>query len=94
MEELEDRLGERMEGLLERIQSTQGDISSSGSAGTAAAAGVNGIVGEGPQVIGSVSWDNPTDDFGEDADAIYDEEMFDDTGEGMGVEGDLDVDDD
>ena len=90
MEELEDRLGERMEGLLERIQSTQGDVSS----GSAGATGMNGIVGEDPQVIGSVSWDNPTDVFEEDADAIYDEEMFDDTGEGMGVEGDLDVDDD
>ena len=95
MEELEDRLGDRMEGLLERIQSIQGDIvSSSASAGTAAP-GVNGIVGgEDAQVIGSVSWDNPADDFGEDADAIYDEEMFDDTGEGLGVEGDLDVEDD
>ncbi|RXW23786.1 hypothetical protein EST38_g2067 [Candolleomyces aberdarensis] len=97
VEELEDRLGDRMEGLLERIQSIQGEISSSASAGTAAAtaaAGVNGIVGEDPQVIGSVSWDNPTDDFGEDADAIYDEEMFDDSGEGVGVEGDLDLEDD
>ncbi|KAJ2919211.1 hypothetical protein MD484_g1272, partial [Candolleomyces efflorescens] len=55
---------------------------------------MNGIVGEDPQVIGSVPWDNPADVFEEDADAIYDEEMFDDTGEGMGVEGDLDVDDD
>lgn len=31
---------------------------------------------------------------GEDADGIIDEDMFDDTGEGAGVEGDLDVDDD
>jgi hypothetical protein len=30
----------------------------------------------------------------EDADAIYDEEIYDDTGAGIGVEGDLEMDDD
>jgi len=38
-------------------------------------------------VVDEEQWD-------EDADAIYDEEVFDDTGAGIGVEGDLEMDDD
>ena len=38
-------------------------------------------------VVDEEQWD-------EDADAIYDEEIFDDTGAGIGVEGDLEMDDD
>jgi len=38
-------------------------------------------------VVEEEQWD-------EDADAIYDEEIYDDTGAGIGVEGDLEMDDD
>ena len=83
MEELEDRLGDRMDELTERIQEIQG--------APAPVPQVNGI--EEPKVEeGVTSWTNPaTEGFGEDEDAVYDEEMFEDAGEGAGVEGDLDV---
>ncbi|KAJ3535435.1 hypothetical protein NMY22_g6489 [Coprinellus aureogranulatus] len=85
VEELEDRLGDRMDELTERIQEIQGTADASASQ-------VNGTVGE---EEGVTSWNNPADDgFGDDEDAAYDEEMFDDTGEGAGVEGDLDVEED
>lgn len=85
MEELEDRLGDRMDELTERIQEIQ----------ATATPQVNGVVVEEPKLEeGAASWNNPAaDGFGEE-DAVYDEEMFDDTGEGAGVEGDLDVEDD
>jgi len=38
-------------------------------------------------VVEEEQWD-------EDADAIYDEEIYDDTGAGIGVEGDLEMNDD
>lgn len=38
--------------------------------------------------------EEPEQQWDEDADAIYDEEYFDDTGGGAGVEGDLEMDDD
>lgn len=34
------------------------------------------------------------DTWDEDADAVYDEELYDDTGAGAGVEGDLEMDED
>ncbi|TEB39978.1 hypothetical protein FA13DRAFT_43680 [Coprinellus micaceus] len=86
VEELEDRLGDRMDELTERIQEIQG--------APAPVPQVNGI--EEPKAEeGVTSWSNPAaEGFGEDEDAAYDEEMFDDAGEGAGVEGDLDVEDD
>ncbi|KAF5319978.1 hypothetical protein D9611_011043 [Ephemerocybe angulata] len=88
VEELEDRLGERMDELLENIQTIQGT--------STVAAPVNGV-SEGAQIIqegeGVATWANPGG-FEEDADAVYDEDMFDDTGEGAGVEGDLDAEED
>lgn len=37
---------------------------------------------------------NENDTWDEDADAVYDEELYDDGGAGAGVEGDLEMDED
>lgn len=83
MEELEDRFGERMETILEDIQSV---AASTGQSNTDTWAIDPALM--------ETSFANTADGFGEDEDAVFDEEMFDDGGEGAGVEGDLDLDDD
>lgn len=86
VEELEDRLGDRMEEILTHVQS---------SGATAAASApqtirMDSVHDDDVVLIEEDSWRHNS----EDADGIIDEDMFDDTGEGAGVEGDLDVDDD
>ncbi|EDR13244.1 uncharacterized protein LACBIDRAFT_308881 [Laccaria bicolor S238N-H82] len=85
VEELEDRLGDRMEEILTHVRS---------STATAAASASQSIgMGSVDDVV-HIEEDSWQHNSGEDADGIIDEDMFDDTGEGAGVEGDLDVDDD
>jgi len=82
VEELEDRLGDRMEEILSHVRS-----SLTLSPAPITAIRVEQIEGFDPHA--------PTDYVDMDEDAYVQEEiMFDDTGEGVGVEGDLDMDDD
>lgn len=86
MEELEDRFGDQLDDILENIQSstvtTRGTVQTNGINGQPERLSVDTV-----QVIQDGQWD-------EDADAIYDEDIYDDTGAGNGVEGDLEMDDD
>lgn len=76
-----------MDELLEAIQAIQASTS---------ATGLNGVAMDtGTEEGGVSSWRNSAaGGFGDDADAVYDEEVYDDTGEGVGVEGDLDAEED
>ncbi|TFK27671.1 hypothetical protein FA15DRAFT_613497 [Coprinopsis marcescibilis] len=90
VEELEDRFGERMDELLQSIQ----DIASNSSSTTTENA-VNGADWAIDPQLTEKSWSNPAEVFaGDDDDAVYDEEMYDDTGAGAGVEGDLEAGED
>jgi RNA polymerase Rpb4 len=87
VEELEDRFGDRMDDLLQAIQDASGSLSIS----------TNPIVNGAEAHIDTSrieTNEEPTAVFANDAEAVYDEEMFDDTGEGAGVEGDLDQEED
>ncbi|EAU86205.1 hypothetical protein CC1G_03416 [Coprinopsis cinerea okayama7 len=88
VEELEDRFGDQMDALLATIQEI-----AEATQGAPAAAATTAVNGTTHMQLDETTWTNPAD-FGDDADAVYDEEMFDDTGEGAGVEGDLDVEED
>jgi DNA-directed RNA polymerase subunit F len=86
VEELEDRLGEdRIEEILghvkESLTQSHSDTINSHS--------INGApsVQQGSLIVEQDHWDL-------DADAPYEEDMYDDTGEGAGVEGDLDMEED
>ncbi|KAJ3481710.1 hypothetical protein NLI96_g7479 [Meripilus lineatus] len=85
VEELEDRLGTRMDDILSTVRSSLNEPST------------QPLVQE-PQAVGVEEDIVPEPEFDtEDAEGWeYDanEVLFDDTGEGAGVEGDLDVDDD
>jgi hypothetical protein len=91
VEELEDRFGQQIEEILDYIKESL-SIPTEGTARTGVVK-INGqsaprILLESPVVvIEAEQWD-------EDADAIYDEEYFDDNGVGAGVEGDLEMDED
>ena len=86
MEELEDRFGEdRTEEILGHVREslTQSHSDAFNSHG------INGAlsVQQGTLIVEQDQWDL-------DADAPYEEDMYDDTGEGAGVEGDLDMEED
>ena len=88
VEELEDRFGEdRTEEILGHVKEslTQSHSDAIDSHG------VNGALSESVQqdtlIVEQDHWDL-------DADAPYEEDMYDDTGEGAGVEGDLDMEED
>jgi len=88
VEELEDRFGEdRIDEILERVQESLTQSHSD----TINSHGINGALSESVQqgslIVEQDHWDL-------DADAPYEEDMYDDTGEGAGVEGDLDMEDD
>lgn len=87
VEELEDRLGDRMEEILTHVRSS----TAIAAASAPQTIRVDSLYGDDVVHIEEDSWQHNS---GEDADGIIDEDMFDDTGEGAGVEGDLDVDDD
>jgi len=90
VEELEDRFGQQIEEILDNVKESL-STPTEGAARTDVK--INGqsaprIFLESPVVvIEAEQWD-------EDADAIYDEEYFDDNGVGAGVEGDLEMDED
>ncbi|KAH6912584.1 RNA polymerase Rpb4-domain-containing protein [Coprinopsis sp. MPI-PUGE-AT-0042] len=89
VEELEDRFGDRMDDLLQAIQDASGSLSVSANPI------VNGTGGHPDPSLVDTAWnEKPADAFANDAEAVYDEEMFDDTGEGAGIEGDLDQEED
>ena len=86
VEELEDRFGEdRIEEILGHVKESLTQSHSD----TINSHGVNGAqsVQQGSLILEQDHWDL-------DADAPYEEDMYDDTGEGAGVEGDLDVEED
>ncbi|KAF8158426.1 RNA polymerase Rpb4-domain-containing protein [Crassisporium funariophilum] len=86
VEELEDRFGEQLDEMLGLVQSSLTTSDSN-------AAKVNGITG-GTTASQAVIVQDNQQWLDEDADAVYEEDMFDDTGEGNGVEGDLDMEED
>ena len=81
MEELEDRLGDRMDDILSSVKSS-----------LTTAITVNGAHSQ--QIMGSISNDPLSYTKVEEEAYVQEEIVFDDTGEGAGVEGDLDMDDD
>jgi hypothetical protein len=84
VEELEDRLGDRMEDILSDVKSS---LASSPPITT------NGI--QQTESFGSHGPMDPGIYFDMDEESyVHDEIVFDDMGEGAGVEGDLDMDDD
>ena len=85
MEELEDRFGDRIDEILGHVQESLIQSNSN----TVKSNGINGALSEVQQgsLIVEDHWDL-------DADAPYEEDMYDDTGEGAGVEGDLDMEED
>jgi len=86
VEELEDRFGEdRIEEILGHVKESLSQSHSD----TINSHGVNGAlsVQQGSLILEQDHWDL-------DADAPYEEDMYDDTGEGAGVEGDLDMEED
>ena len=85
MEELEDRFGDQMDGILNTVKASLQD--------PALNTAVNGQPA--PQVD-TVVYSEYQQDYDDAQQWEYDanEVIFDDHGEGVGIEGDLDVDDD
>jgi hypothetical protein len=85
VEELEDRFGDRIDEILGHVQESLMQSNSD----TVKPNGINGAlsVQQGSLIVEEDHWDL-------DADAPYEEDMYDDTGEGAGVEGDLDMEED
>ncbi|KAK2465286.1 hypothetical protein APHAL10511_002640 [Amanita phalloides] len=85
VEELEDRIGDKMDEILSLVQTTIGP--------PASATGLNEeshpLV---PEQSGYPEW--TLFNYDDDVDAIGEEEQFDDTGEGTGIEGDLEMEED
>jgi len=88
VEELEDRLGEQIDEILAHVQKS---LATSATLTTNEVVKPDVINGQAPTQTGATIVEGQWD---EDADAIYDEEIYDDTGAGIGVEGDLEMDDD
>ena len=84
MEELEDRFGDRIDEMLSHVQESLVNPDT-----TSKPNGINGVLSaeQGSIVLEEDQWDL-------DADAPYEEDMYDDMGEGAGVEGDLDMEED
>ena len=86
MEELEDRFGDRIDEMLGHVQES---LTPSNSYTITKSNGINGAlpVQQGSVIVEEDHWDL-------DADAPYEEDMYDDNGEGAGIEGDLDMEED
>jgi len=82
VEELEDRFGDRIDEILGHVQES---LTQSNPGPTIKS---NGVL---PVQQGSTFVENNHWDIDTDADAPYEEDMYDDNGEGAGVEGDLDM---
>ncbi|KAF9533299.1 HRDC-like protein [Crepidotus variabilis] len=92
IEELEDRLGDQLDEILGKVQNS---LAESGNASSAMANGVittKSTTTNDPESTPIVIEQNTA--WAEDVDAVYDDEYFDDTGAGAGVEGDLDMEED
>ncbi|KIL67759.1 hypothetical protein M378DRAFT_196791 [Amanita muscaria Koide BX008] len=90
MEELEDRIGDKMDEVLTLVQS---------SLNTPVATAANGQVESHEPAVHQQIIAEPIDDENDwttfdDIDAIGEEEQYDDTGEGTGIEGDLEMNED
>ncbi|KAI0763527.1 HRDC-like protein [Trametes elegans] len=89
VEELEDRFGDHMDTILSAVKASLSEPPS-----------VNGTsnygVAQGEVMHVETTYTEYTEDYTQDQQWDYDanEVVFDDTGEGAGIEGDLDVDDD
>jgi len=86
VEELEDRFGEQIDEILDIVK---GSLSEPPDPSTR----TNGIQNP-PEIPPMQIVVEEGEQWDEDADAIYDDEYFDDTGAGTGVEGDLEMDED
>ncbi|OJT12972.1 DNA-directed RNA polymerase III subunit RPC9 [Trametes pubescens] len=87
VEELEDRYGDQMEDILTAVKTSLKDSSPA----------VNGASGAAESGQMEATYTEYAEDYVQDAehwDHNANEVVFDDTGEGAGIEGDLDVDDD
>ena len=87
MEELEDRIGDKMDEILAQVQTSVGPPALTNN--------VNGQIDLLPEQIPphtteQLEWN--VFSYDDDVDAIGEEEQFDDTGEGAGVEGELEMD--
>ncbi|KAL0577365.1 hypothetical protein V5O48_004617 [Marasmius crinis-equi] len=90
VEELEDRLGENMNSVLETVQASLSEKPS--TAKDSSSLGANGASAR----VRELSYpDADLDaDGDEDMEGTHDDLVFDDSGEGAGIEGDLEMDDD
>lgn len=87
VEELEDRFGEQIDDILSTVRaSLSKSAPNTGGPGNARYVGEEQTV----YVDEDLNYAEAAEGWGPDANDI----LFDDTGEGMGVEGDLDVEDD
>ncbi|CCM03739.1 uncharacterized protein FIBRA_05885 [Fibroporia radiculosa] len=95
VEELEERFGEEMEDMLGVVRSSLSNQAAAVSDGIQpSAAGVEGDAHQDMEIVYNA--DDDQQQYMEDGAWEYDpnEMLFDDTGEGAGIEGDLDVEDD
>ncbi|KAH9480382.1 DNA-directed RNA polymerase III subunit RPC9 [Psilocybe cubensis] len=93
VEELEDRLGDQIDEILGHVKASIPSIDKTDPA----AVTTNGIKDHAADAASSeniVMITENDDTWDDDADAVYDEEVYDDTGAGAGVEGDLEMDED
>jgi len=88
VEELEDRFGDQIDEILGYVE---GSIS---SAVKPTATKTNAFNGQPVETSGGVVLLEENPQWDEDADAVYDEDVYDDVGAGAGVEGDLEMDED
>lgn len=86
MEELEDRLGESLDPILSKVK-----LSLSTATSTQANVSINGTSRKDKEPLFLEDTTGEWDDI--DADAIIDDLEFVDQGEGAGIEGDLDIED-
>jgi len=89
VEELEDRFGQQIDEILDIVK---GSLSEHADPSTRTKR--IKINGESAPEIPPAQVVVEGDQWDEDADAIYDEEFFDDTGAGEGIEGDLEMEED
>ncbi|KAF8817052.1 hypothetical protein BYT27DRAFT_7204849 [Phlegmacium glaucopus] len=87
VEELEDRFGDRIDEILGHVQ---GSLTQPNLDTAIKSNGINGALSAVQQSSTFVE----DDQWDLDADAPYEEDVYDDTGEGTGVEGDLDMEED
>ncbi|KAJ2965752.1 hypothetical protein NUW54_g14013 [Trametes sanguinea] len=88
VEELEDRFGDKMEDILNAVKSSLKEPPPTMNGTT------EGQTTEETMQVETTTYTEYTEEYTEQWDYDANEVVFDDTGEGAGIEGDLDVDDD